>query len=133
MVQTVQDNTVTSYPVKFSAFNEPTAQNSYVGNGDVFVTKFNNALTDLTSGVVFGGTGTSYGTALAIDQQNYIYVTGATNATDFPAVTNTNVYPNNGFQTNKGEYDAFVVKLSKQYLENIRRSSIVGRISKRCR
>ena len=80
---------VTSYPVRFSAFNEPTAHNSYVGNGDVFVTKFNNALTDLTSGVVFGGTGTSYGTALALDQQNYIYVTGATNAADFPAVTNT--------------------------------------------
>ena len=90
-------------------------------------------LTELTSGVVFGGTGTSYGTALAVDQQNYIYVTGATNAANFPAVTNTNIYPNNGFQTNKGEYDAFVVKLSKQYLENIRSSSIIGRISKGCR
>ena len=118
--------TITSYPVRFSAFNEPTAHNSYVGNGDIFVTKFNNALTDLTSGVVFGGTGTSYGTALAVDQSNYIYVTGATNAADFPAVTNTNVYPNNGFQTNKGEYDAFVVKLSKQYLENIEGIALLG-------
>jgi methionine-rich copper-binding protein CopC len=117
---------VTSYPVKFSAFNEPTAHNSYVGNGDVFVTKFNNALTDLTSGVVFGGTGTSYGTSLAIDQQNYIYVTGATNATDFPAVTNTNIYPNNGLQNNKGEYDAFVVKLSSQYLESIEGVALLG-------
>ena len=33
------------------------AQNSYVGNGDVFVSKLNNNLDELTSGVVFGGTG----------------------------------------------------------------------------
>ena len=78
------------------------------------------------SGVVFGGSGTSYGTALAVDQSNYIYLTGATNATDFPAVTNTKVYPDNGFQTNKGDYDAFVVKLSAQNLENIEGLALLG-------
>ena len=41
-------------------------------------------------------------------------------------MTNTNVYPNNGFQSNKGDYDAFVVKLSAQYLENIEGLALLG-------
>ncbi|WP_048189878.1 Ig-like domain-containing protein [Methanobacterium sp. SMA-27] len=121
-----KNNPVTGFPVRYSSFNEPLAQTSYVGNGDVFVSKLDNNLASLRSGVVFGGSGTSYGTSLAVDQSNYIYVTGATNATDFPAVTNTNVYPDNGFQTNKGDYDAFVVKLSAQYLENIEGLALLG-------
>jgi methionine-rich copper-binding protein CopC len=121
-----KNNGVTSFPAMYSSFNEPLAQNSYVGTGDVFVSKLDNNLAFLRSGVVFGGSGTSYGSALAVDQSNNIYVTGATNATDFPAVTNTNVYPDNGFQTNKGDYDAFVIKLSAQYLENIEGLALLG-------
>lgn len=117
---------VTGYPVRFSGFNEPTAHTGYVGNGDIFVTKFNNNLDDLTSGVEFGGSGTSYANAIAIDQSNNIYITGATNSSAFPLVNNTNVYPNNGFQSNKGTYDAFIVKLSAQYLENIEGVALLG-------
>ena len=116
----------TSYPVRYSAFGEPTADKTYTGNGDIFVSKLNNNLNELTSGVVFGGSGTSYGTALAVDQSNYIYVTGATNAPDFPLLNLTNIYPNNGFQSNKGDYDAFVVKLSAQHLENIEGLALLG-------
>lgn len=117
---------VTGFPCMLSGFNEPTAMNTYVGTGDIFVSKLDNDLFFLRSGVEFGGTGTSYGTALAVDQSNYIYLTGATNAADFPAITNTNVYPNNGFQNLKGDYDAVVVKLSKQFLENIEGVALLG-------
>ena len=96
------------------------------GECDVFVSKFNNDLSYFKSGVVFGGSGTSYANAIAIDQQNFIYITGATNAADFPAITLKNVYPNNGLQTNKGDYDTFVVKLSSQYLENIEWLALLG-------
>jgi len=118
--------TVTSYPVCYSAFGEPTMADTYVGNGDIFVTKLNNDLTTMTEGVVFGGSGTSYANAIATDQQNYIYITGATNATDFPAIQLSNTYPNNGLLTNKGDYDAFVVKLSCQALENIESVALLG-------
>jgi len=118
--------TVTSYPVCYTAFGEPTMSHTYVGNGDIFVTKLNNDLTTMTEGVVFGGSGTSYANAIATDQQNYIYITGATNATDFPAIQLSNTYPNNGLLTNKGDYDAFVVKLSCQALENIESVALLG-------
>jgi len=117
---------VTSYPIMYSAFGEPTMENTYVGNGDIFVTKLNNNLTDITAGVVFGGSGTSYANAITTDQQNYIYITGATNATDFPSIQLSNTYPNNGLLTNKGDYDAFVVKLSCQALENIESVALLG-------
>jgi methionine-rich copper-binding protein CopC len=116
----------TSYPVMYSAFGEPHMTHNYVGNGDVFVTKLNNNISLMTSGVVFGGTGTSYGSSIATDQQNYIYVTGSTNAADFPVVQLSNTYPNNGLLNNKGGYDAFVVKLSCQYLENIESVALLG-------
>lgn len=119
-------NSVTSYPGYVTGFNEPNAMNTYTGNGDVFVSKFNNDLTCMLSSVIFGGTGTSYATAIATDQQNYIYITGATNATDFPLITNTNLYPNNGYETNNGGYDAFVVKLDNMNLGNIDGFAFIG-------
>lgn len=117
---------VTSYPVKFSSFGEPTAETTYVGNGDVFVSKLTNSLANLSAGVVFGGSGTSYANAIAIDQQNNIYITGATNASDFPAIQLANKYPDNGLLNNKGDYDAFVVKLSSQVMENIEGVALLG-------
>ncbi|ADZ10481.1 hypothetical protein Metbo_2267 [Methanobacterium lacus] len=118
---------VTGYPVRYSGFGEPTNAYTYVGNGDVFVSKLNNDLTYFTSGVVFGGEGTSYANAIAVDQQNYIYITGATNASDFPAIPLANTYPKNpSLVNNKGDYDAFVVKLSCQYLENIESAALLG-------
>jgi hypothetical protein len=119
-------NDVTSYPVRYSAFGEPTMQNTYVGNGDIFVSKLNNYLSAFTSGVVFGGSGTSYANGIATDQQNYIYITGATNAPNFPALNLTNVYPNNGLNSLKGDYDAFVMKLSCQQLENVEALALLG-------
>ena len=87
----------------------------------------NNDLTRFTSGVVFGGTGTSYANAIAINQQNNIYITGASNAANFPAIQLANNYPKNASLVNdKGDYDAFVVKLSSQYLENIEGVALLG-------
>lgn len=116
----------TSYPIQYSLFNAPDPGQTYTGNGDVFVSKLDSNLQWLRSGVVFGGSGTSYGTSIAVDQSNYVYITGATNATDFPLVNTKDPYPNNGLQNNKGNYDAFVIKLSKQYLENIEGVALLG-------
>ena len=33
-------NAVTSYPVRYSGFGEPTAFNTYIPTGDVFVSEF---------------------------------------------------------------------------------------------
>lgn len=66
---------------------------------------------------------------MTTDQQNYIYVTGATNSNDFPVKTYQGVVQinntpfNNGY---KGEYDAFIVKLAKQHLEKLEASSLLG-------
>ena len=113
-----------SFPIVHTANQE-----TYGGNGDVFVSKFNNALSDLTASTFIGGTEEDIGYALATDQQNYIYVTGATISADFPVmnyqgvVLINNIPFNNGY---KGEYDAFIVKLAKQHLEKLEASSLLG-------
>lgn len=119
---------VTSYPIAYSSFGEPTMATNYSGIGDVFVTKLNNDLTDMPAGAVFGGVdgSTSYANAIGIDQQNYIYITGATNSSTFPIIQLANKYPDNGLLNNNGGYDAFVVKLSSQALENIESVALLG-------
>jgi len=68
------------------------------------------------------------GNALAVDQSNYIYVTGTTNSPDFPVKSYPNVLINNQVFNNnyKGNSDVFIVKLEKQHLENLVASSLLG-------
>ena len=111
------------FPIIHTAFQE-----TYIGGGDVFVSKFNNTLSNLTASTYIGGNGDDIGYALATDQQNYIYVTGATNSANFPVksypstLINGKIF-NNGY---KGEYDAFIVKLANQHLEKLEASSLLG-------
>jgi len=87
--------------------NFPTAkplQSTNHGGWDAFVTKLNATGSALSYSTYLGGSGTEYGTGIAVDGSGYVDVTGRTNSTDFPTVT-----PLQG--TNHGDYDVFVTKL----------------------
>ncbi len=78
------------------------------GNGtyDAFITKVNPTGTALVYSTYYGGTGPTYPQAIAVDSSGDAYVTGMTQATDFPlanALESTN---------GAGGWDGFVVKLN---------------------
>ncbi|RJR44697.1 MAG: hypothetical protein C4567_04220 [Deltaproteobacteria bacterium] len=88
-----------SFPVK-NAF-----QPSRKGDFDCFVTKINAAGTVVVYSTYLGGNHDESGFAIAVDAAGSAYITGKTNSTDFPL--------KNAFQNaKKGEWDAFVTKLS---------------------
>jgi uncharacterized protein (TIGR03437 family) len=64
----------------------PTAlplQDSFAGNGDIFVTKF-DAAGSLVYSTYFGGTDLDGAQGIALDGSGSIYLAGATNSTNFP-------------------------------------------------
>jgi hypothetical protein len=79
---------------------------------DAFVAKINPSLTG-TAGLLFstylGGSGDDFGTGLAVDTGNNVYVTGSTTSTDIPPSATA-------FQSTKsngsGNTDAFIAKLN---------------------
>ncbi|MCF6155316.1 MAG: hypothetical protein E3K36_08695 [Candidatus Brocadia sp.] len=87
----------------------PKTRGSYdaTGNGrwDVFVSKFNNGLTNLLASTLLGGNADDCGYAIAIDAGGNVYVTGETLSSDFPATPGAYDTTYNG-----GYYDAFVSK-----------------------
>ena len=71
----------------------------------VFVAKLNAAGTGLVYADYVGGGNDEYGTALAIDSSNQVYVTGSTTSANFPTV--------NAYQSQlPGPYSGFLTKLS---------------------
>jgi hypothetical protein len=81
-------------------------QNKYKGNNDAFVVELNGSLTTLLYSTYLGGSGTDYGTGIAVDGSGNVYVTGVTNSTDFPTTYGASQPTFGG-----GTYDAFVTKL----------------------
>ncbi len=76
------------------------------GATDAFVAKVNAAGTALVFAAYLGGSALDYATALALDAQGNVYLTGATYSNDFP-LTSGNL-PN----MNRGYADAFVARLN---------------------
>ncbi len=84
--------------------------------GDAFVTKLNASGSALVFSTFLGGTDYDEGTAIAVDGSGNVYVTGATESTDFPVKnafqptinSDPNCYP--GHATRCG--NAFVTKLN---------------------
>jgi len=76
------------------------------GDCDVFVTKLNTAGNSLVYSTYFGGSGYSedYGNGIAVDNSGNAFITGKTEASDFPV--------EGEFQTFQGASDAFVTKLN---------------------
>ncbi len=51
---------------------------------EAFVTEFNASGTGLLFSTYLGGSGSDYGTAIALDSASNLYVTGSTDSSDFP-------------------------------------------------
>jgi Beta-propeller repeat/IPT/TIG domain len=58
-------------------------QNHFAGGSDVFVTKLDPS-GNIVYSTYFGGSGADIATAMAVDPQGGVYVTGTTTSTDFP-------------------------------------------------
>ncbi len=78
-------------------------QARFGGNADAFVAKVNVAGTELIYATYLGGNALDYATALALDENQNVFVTGATYSDDFPLTTP---------HKNKGYADAFVARLA---------------------
>ena len=78
---------------------------SYAGNGDVFVTKIDATGSSLVYSTYLGGTGYDYGTSIAVDSSENVYVSGGTGSGDFPTVAA--IYENHA----GGDYDTFISKI----------------------
>nr|WP_319372974.1 right-handed parallel beta-helix repeat-containing protein [uncultured Methanobacterium sp.] len=87
--------------------NSGVYDNTRGGTGDVFVAKYNSALSQLLSCTYLGGSGDNdYGYGITVAGDGSVFVTGSTTSTDFAAVTEY------GYQQNLTgvAYDSFVAK-----------------------
>jgi len=73
-------------------------------SGEAFVLELDSAGSSLVYSSYLGGTGTDFGTGIAVDSSGNAYVVGTTYASNFPTA---NAYQS----TNKGGSDAFVTKV----------------------
>jgi len=81
-------------------------QGANSGEADVFVAKLNSTGTTLVYSTFIGGSGSDFGTGIAVDGTGAAYVTGYTDSADFPATTGAIS------TTFSGTEDAFVFKLN---------------------
>ena len=76
---------------------------TYQGDYDAFVTKFNSAGNALVFSTYLGGDDEDTGHSIAVDISGNAYITGFTSSTDFPT--------ENEYQTDQGDRDVFVTKI----------------------
>ncbi len=74
-------------------------------NGDLFISKFNNSLTELSASTYFGGNFGDSIASLALDSAGNVYVTGSTNSADFP--------------TTPGAYDRSTSELNNSFISKL--------------
>jgi hypothetical protein len=96
---------VTGYTLSLNFPTKNPIQAHSAGNWDAFVTEFDNTGGALVYSTYLGGRHIDWAYGLAVDSSGNVYVTGGTQATNFPT--------KNAFQpANGGGYDAFVVKIT---------------------
>ncbi len=89
------------FPTTSGAF-----QTTRSSSSDAFVTKLNSTGSALSYSTYLGGFGDERGSGIAVDSSGYAYITGWTDASDFP--TTTGAYDT----TANGNFDAFVTKMN---------------------
>ncbi|MFN6943455.1 MAG: SBBP repeat-containing protein, partial [Cytophagaceae bacterium] len=94
----------TNFPVTGGSFRQLYGGGAYDG----FVFKLNPAGNAMVYGTYIGGNNDDRCKALAVDQNNQVYITGYTNSANFTATINA--YDN----THNGSMDAFVLKLNTE-------------------
>ncbi len=99
LVGTTQSN---NFPTTSAVF-----QPVYGGNQDAFLTEMKPDGSGLIYSTYISGatTGNTFGTAMTLDSSGNAYVTGSTNATDFPTMNPLQL-------ANDGLYDAYVTEVS---------------------
>ncbi|MGH9663207.1 MAG: SBBP repeat-containing protein, partial [Bryobacteraceae bacterium] len=98
---------VTGYTASTNFPLQSPFQSSNNASVDAFVTKLNPAGSALVYSTYLGGTGTDYGTAIAVDLSGSAYVTGLVASEDFPVVN-----PIDGTLGSHAVDDAFVAKFT---------------------
>jgi len=88
--------------------------NSSNGNEDIFVLKLIDDASELGFSTYIGGSDVEWGTDLALDGQNNIYITGYTKSLDFPTVRGSMDESYNGNLSWGFWGDAFIIKLDDQ-------------------
>ncbi len=88
-----------------SSTDFPTTGSGYIGNVDLFVSKFSPDLGTLFYSTYIGGSGDDQGYGIAVDAAGNAYVSGFTKSTDFALVSPYD-------STLSGGQDAFVLKLN---------------------
>ncbi len=103
------------FPTTAGAYDE-----THNTGDDVFVSKFNAALTSLSASTFLGGSGADQARSMVLDENGYPYVTGYTASTNFPTST-SDAYAG----ANAGGNDVFVSKLSPS-LDSLSESTYIG-------
>ncbi|MFC1623212.1 SBBP repeat-containing protein [Patescibacteria group bacterium] len=101
----------------------PTSDGSYSetwnGNTDIVISKFNSDLTELISSTYFGGSGNETGSGIALDSSGNIFIFGGTTSVDlFSAIGGYD-------ETHNGGSDIFVAKFSSD-LKNLYAATYLG-------
>jgi beta-propeller repeat-containing protein len=97
----------TDQPASFPGYDQ-----SHDGQFDAFVVKLSRSGRTLAYWTFLGGSSVDVGAAIAVDREGAAYITGRTASTNFPSVDQATTFP--GYdQSQNGDFDAFVVKLSR--------------------
>jgi len=102
------------YPTTTEAYDT-----SYNGAKDLFLSKFNNTLTNLLASTFIGGTGDDSTFGMDLDQSGNIFISGGTLSSDYPTT-------NGAYDTSyNGDWDFIVSKLNNT-LTNLLASTFLG-------
>ncbi|MBD3350036.1 MAG: hypothetical protein GF364_00940 [Candidatus Lokiarchaeota archaeon] len=102
-IYVVGETNSTDFPIISGAYN-----NTYSGDGDIFVSKINPDGSTILYSTFFGGSAKDYGKRITIDEDGSVYIIGATFSDNFPLSTNA-------FDKEfgrQGETEAFLSKLN---------------------
>lgn len=109
-----------NFPANFSAYD-----NTFNGESDVFVSKFNGDLTNLLASTFLGGTSGDNTYSIALDSGKNVYVTGWTYSPDFPTTPGVYDTSYNGNIGDTSDRDTFISKLNEN-LTSLLASTYLG-------